>query len=213
MKVNYIMQYFNKQIFFILSIILFVTLPIKSLANSKYKTAISIFNEGVHIPIAGGFTSNPFHPGISIGLERKYNSNLKNILFQTLNCGLYLHKTFEHGLYLNTESGYRHIYKPGITNEISIGIGYLHTFSATKQYELNSNGEFTEKNTKGRPHAMISAAIGLGYDFSTIFGKELMIYLKYQPFIELPYSDDNSIPLMIHTSLHLGTTFKFPKNR
>lgn len=188
-------------------------LPICSLADSKYRTGITIFNEGIHIPIAGGFTSTPFHPGISIGLERKYNQNKKNILFQTLNCGFYLHKTFEHGLYINTESGYRHIYKPGITNDISIGIGYLHTFSASKQYELDSNGEFTEKSTQGRPHAMISAAIGLGYDFSTIFGKEFMIYLKYQPFIELPYSDDNSIPLMIHTSLHLGTIFKIFKSR
>lgn len=192
------MQYLNK------TTILFLFLCLICFGESKYKTNISIFNEGIHIPISSGFMSIPMHPGISLGLERRYNENPKNILFQNLNLGLYLHNSFEHGLYLNTETGYRHIYKPGIQNEILIGLGYLHTFSASRQYELNNNGEFEEINTKGRPHLMISASLGLGYDFGYIGKRDIMIYLRYQPFIELPYASDADILLMMHTSVHLG---------
>lgn len=157
------------------------------------------------MPGVSGFMSTYIHPGINASIERYYNTSLRNTLFQTLSLGGYVHTTSDHGLFIYTDAGYRHTYGLGILNEILLGAGYLHTISASRVYIVDSNGEFEEKLTRHYSHLMVSAAVGAGYDFSVRTKHCFKLIIRYQSFLEIPYSSD--FPAMIHSAVHIGMQF------
>jgi len=195
-------------LFFIALTILVIHINISFAGINKYiRYNISIFDEGAMIPFYSGFASIPIHPGLLLGVEYYYSKNDKNQLFQTLNIGGYLHKGFEHGLFLNTDVGYRHVFPWGIIDDILLGIGYLHTFSDNDVFKQDNKGRYVKITEYGNPRFIADASVGLGYDFSKKTRLSIQPYLRYQFFIELPWAKGLNNLFMAHTVLQIGCIF------
>jgi hypothetical protein len=174
---------------------------------------LAVFDEGTMIPIYSGFTSNPIHPGLLIGAEYYYRKSRSDQLVQTVNLAGYLHHGFENGLFLNTDFGYRHSIPLGITGEILLGIGYLHTFSDNYVFEQNEDGRYVKTANRGNPRFMADASIGLGYDFSMKTRLPIQPYLRYSFFMEMPWAKGFDSFLMAHTALQIGCLFPIALNQ
>ena len=181
--------------------------------NSKFRCNLAIFDEGIMLPVYSGFASIPPHPGLIIGTEFYYKKTEENQLFQTLNTGGYFHEGFENGLFIDSETGYRHIFHSGITGDILLGAGYLHTFSNNDVFRQDQTGQYVKIRNYGNPRFMADASAGLGYDFSKKTALNFQPYVRYQFFIEMPWAVGLDELLMAHTVLQAGCLFPLPRER
>lgn len=163
---------------------------------------ISFISHSIAIPF-GSISINPLHPGLSLGTEFTYQTGNKWSVFQKINIGYFNHKYAARAVFLDTELGYRHFLIASLYAEGSLGIGYLHSFHPTKEiFALNNNGEYEEVIDYGKPAFTISSSIGLGYEFKLKSGKPFILYIRYQPKIQMPYSSES--PIYPHLKMHLG---------
>jgi hypothetical protein len=175
--------------------------------NDHLRYNAAIFDEGTIIPFYSGFASLPIHPGLLVGTEYYYHRSMRNQLFQTLNLGGYFHEGFEHGLFINTDVGYRHVIPCGIMGDILLGIGYLHTFSDNDVFKQDKNGQYVKIADYGNPRFTADASVGLGYDFAMKTKLSIQPYVRYQFFIEMPWAKGLDNLLMAHTVLQVGCIF------
>ena len=93
-----------------------------------------------------------------------------------------------------------------------VGLGYLHSFHPTKEvFAFNENGTFKEVRDFGKPAFTVSVGIGAGYDFKYILKWPISVFIRYQPFIQTPFSKESSI--YPHLKQHMGIRFCFNKKR
>lgn len=197
-----------ENLFIHFTVIFILISPIHSLNKNNFYSNIALLNEGVMIPIYSGFTSIPIHPGLMVGCEYRYKESNNLHLFQSFNIGGYYHQHFEHGIYCNSEFGVRPIFNFGLTTEILLGFGYLHTIEDDPLFSQNSSGEYVQMRNYGRPHLMGTFSLGLGYDFSKMTNLILIPYVRYQTAVEYPYSLNNGeIPVLMHTMLYFGLIY------
>jgi hypothetical protein len=178
----------------------------KSSDPKPFPLVISFFSHKASFPFQGMINS-PIHPGISVGTEIAYKKGKNGKLFQTINAGYFNNKFNAKAIFLLSEFGYRQSLKMGVFGDVFLGLGYIHSFHPRPIYSLNSHGVYEKLKDKGKPAALISAAMGLGYDFNRITNWPLSIFLKYQYALQGPHNLDS--PLWPNSMLHVGFRILF----
>jgi hypothetical protein len=168
---------------------------------------ISLFNESTAIPFTRFFTT-PIHPGIQIGTEINYRLKEHSRLFQTANASYFYHNYLTQGIGINTEFGYEYRLKFGLAFSGLLGVGYMHTFATTEEFSF-SNGQYEKKTDKGNARFFPSLSIDMGYYLKKNEKNSPKIFIRYQSWVEYPYSPD-FIPLMTHINLHIGAKLFIP---
>lgn len=194
-----------------ISFIFLLLLPFFSLAQQPtIPIQLSLFNEATAIPFTRFFTV-PIHPGIQIGTSFNYKQKQAARFFQTANVFYFYHKHLNQAIGLNTEVGYEHQLSSGFAFAGLLGIGYLHSLGTAKEFVF-ANGHYQEKTDKGNARLSPSFALDLGYYWKKSERNSPKIFIRYQAWAEYPYSP-GFIPVMTHTSLHIGTTFFLSSNK
>lgn len=170
----------------------------------------SLYNESTAIPFTG-FITIPIHPGVQLGTEYNYIDNESSRLFQTANLSWFYHNYLAQGIGLSTELGYEHRMKSGLSFAGLLGLGYMHTFSTAKEFAY-SNGSYKERTDRGNPRLFPSMSVEMGCYLKPEIRNSPKIFLRYQSWVEYPYSPD-FIPAMTHINLHAGFKFFIHSNQ
>lgn len=171
---------------------------------------ISFFNEATAIPFTKLFPL-PVHPGFQAATEFNYKVKTHGRLFQTAAINYFYHKHLNHGAALYTEFGYEYRLNFGLAFSALLGAGYLHTFTDTEEYTF-VNGQYEKKEDRGNSRLYPSLSFDIGYYLKKDKPNSSMIFLRYQSWLEYPYSP-GFIPAMSHINIHLGTTFFLPSKQ
>ncbi|HTF82549.1 MAG TPA: hypothetical protein VL947_12520 [Cytophagales bacterium] len=174
---------------------------------SQTPIQVSLFNEATAIPFTKILT-RPIHPGLQLGTEFNYIKKTKTRWFQTVNSSYYYHKHLAHGFSIFTEVAYEYRFKWGVALQPMLGVGYLHTFSTHDEFTL-INGQYEKKPDRGNARLYSSVALDVGYYINPHSSHSSKIFIKYQPWLEYPFSP-GFIPAMTHINLHLGFKFFIP---
>ena len=167
---------------------------------------LSFFKHNASLPFEG-IIKSPLHPGVSAGTEFTYKTGKIGKIFQTINIGYFYNKFNAKALFLCSEFGYRKTMQLGLFGDLFIGLGYIHSFHPKEIYALNAHGEYEKAKDKGKSAYLISAAIGLGYDFSKKAGWPFSVFIKYQYALQGPHNLDS--PLWPNAMLHFGVRIIF----
>ncbi len=172
----------------------------------QFPLELTFFNHAASTPFEGIILS-PLHPGFSLGTEFAYSKGRRSRVFQSLAGGYYYNEFIARALFLQTSAGYRLTLGFGLFGDITLGIGYLHSFHPHPIYGLNAQGEYDRVQDKGRGAFIALGALAIGYDFSQRAGWPVSVFLRYQPYIQTHYSLDSSIGPQ--AMIHLGIRVKF----
>jgi len=178
--------------------------PAYGFSQKPIPVSISLFNESTAIPFTRYFAT-PVHPGIQIGTEFDYNQKTHSRLFQTANVSYFYHNYLAQGIGIHTELGYDYRLNMGLAFACRVGLGYMHTFATADEFRFE-DGHYIRKSDKGNARLFPSFALDIGYYLSKDAAYSPKVFMRYQPWIEYPYSPD-FIPVMTHINLHIGVTF------
>lgn len=192
------------------SILAVILLLIPCIAHAQQPVSISIFNEATAIPFTN-FIDTPIHPGIQAGTDFEWKQGEHFRLYPSVSVGYMFHRKLFHGIYANLELGFDYKTSMGLNLKSKLGIGYLRTHSAQQEFQLK-NGQYVSKRDRGNARVMPSLSLGLGYDLRRNDPRSPEVFIMYQSWIEYPYSP-GFIPVMAHTSFHLGTRFYPSKSK
>jgi hypothetical protein len=151
----------------------------------------------------------PYHPALAVGTEFTYRRGNHGQLLQTLSVGGFYNRYNATGLTLQTDFAYRYLTGVGVFADVSLGAGYLHTFRVRPIYESNGQGDYQPVQDRGKPSALGSFSLGLGYDFSRQASFPFALFVRYQWFAQVPYVDP--LPLWPQAITSLGFRFYFHK--
>jgi len=93
----------------------------------------------------------------------------------------------------------------GLRLKSRLGLGYLHTFTTTQEYQQTNEG-WESRRDRGNARLMPSLSLGLGYVFKPEAARGTEVFVLYRSWLEFPYSP-GFIPLMAHTDLSMGVKF------
>ena len=158
------------------------------------------------------FGKSVTRPGIKIGtdlFEFRIKSNSKtsgdtisHSFIVSSNIGYYCHFRNHHGLFLNSEIGYRIMYQGGFYMQFDIGAGYLRTFLTSRTYEVNGNGDIRKIPFAGSSKFMPVTLIILGKELNGQKNIMERVYCRIGGFLQYPF---NTMWLPDLT-LEIGTT-------
>ncbi|MEY3442458.1 MAG: hypothetical protein RLZZ519_739 [Bacteroidota bacterium] len=179
--------------------------PLDLLSQPKpLPISISLFNEATALPFTRFFTT-PTHPGIQLGTEWNYKQGAHGRLFQTANVFYFYHRHLAQAVGVHSELAYEYRFKPGLALQGMLGIGYMHSFRTAPEFDF-VNGEYVAKNDAGSARLYPSLSMDIGYYLQKENAYSPKIFLRYQSWVEFPYSP-GFIPVMTHINLHLGAKF------
>ena len=173
-------------------------------AKKQFPLEVSFCNHAVTMPFDGIILS-PLHPGFTIGTEYGYTEGRLGRIFQNLHLGYYFNKFNAKALFLKTETGYRYTFGFGLFGDVSMGLGYLHSFHPTEIFAMNAQGEYERVKDKGKGALIILMALGAGYDFSKKVGWPISLFFRFQPYIQTPYNPTTSVfpQLLVHFGIRV----------
>ncbi len=160
---------------------------------------ISLLNESISFPNFA-FTRYRFNPTVMVGTERILKVKRNHDWHLTGNVGFYHHKRWQNAAFISSEIGYR-LYFGRVAATARFGLGYAHTFSASKVYK-QEGGEWKEAKDWGNPTLTTSLALGAEYNFND---------QPNSPAVFLTYMSSMETPFTIYTGLHhfVGVGYKF----
>lgn len=174
----------------------------------KLPLVLTVGNHAVSIPFYRVFRL-PYHPALAVGTEFTYWRGKHGQLLQTLSVGGFYNRYNATGLSAQTEFVYRYITGLGVFADASLGAGYLHTFRVRPIYQANGQGDYQPVKDWGKPSALASFNLGLGYDFSRHTDLPFALFVRYQWFAQVPYVDP--LPFWPQAITGLGARFYFSK--
>ncbi len=169
---------------------------------------VSIFNSSTSIPFTR-FVTTPIHPGIQLAAGKRLRDWQKGQWAQHIVGGYYFHNHFAQGAFLGTEMSMARWIADRFSLGGRIGVGYLHTFATQQEYTLQ-DGEFRPRADRGNARVRPTIAIEAGAFIGKASAAAPMVFLRYQPWLEFPFSP-GFIPVMTHTELHLGMQIQIGK--
>jgi hypothetical protein len=162
---------------------------------------LSVFNSGTQLP--GNFITVPVHPGVSAGIEFAHNRSTVNRWFQTARLGLLHHQYSQTAVQLYSEGGFRRSVWRGLSAEVRVGLGYLHSFTDVPIFKLKSEGTYKRVSKFGRPQFMTGGALGMGYTFHKS-AHPWRLQVDYQFYVQTPFINEY-VPLLPVSALHVGS--------
>lgn len=162
------------------------------LKKKQFPLEVSFINHAVTMPF-DGIVLNPLHPGFSLGTEFVYSEGRVGRIFQSLHLGYYHNKYNARAFFLETEAGYRFTTGFGLFADLSLGLGYLHSFHPREIFEMNSRGEYEHVRDGGKGALIVMTSLGAGYDLSRKFGWPVSLFFRFQPYIQTPCNLETSI--------------------
>lgn len=177
------------------------------LAADHFPLEFSLFNQAVREPMEC-IGLNPLHPGISMGTEFTYTQGRLGLLFQRISLGYYANKYSAKSLFLQTAAGYRYTLGMGLFADLTVGLGYLYSFRSETALALTSKEENDSDMINVNGAVIFSTSFGMGYDFSKKMGWPLSIFIRYEPYIQSPYSDRE--PELLQGMFHFGIRVQIP---
>lgn len=142
---------------------------------------------------AAYFGEMALHPGVTVAVERTLRSwgrrpgLVAHGFFSEADLGTYWHARYATGLFVSTDLGYRLVFVRGFRLEGLVGIGYLHTFDDGAVYEA-MGGQVSTVAGAGHPALMLSALIGVGWDFTVGDHAPFSLFLRVGSFGQYPYN-------------------------
>lgn len=193
-----------------IQLLLSVLLLLQGNLTAQNKTfSISVFNNGTALPGSGtlGVWNKNIHPGGQLGYHHIHKKWDNAVLFQNVKLGYYYHRFAQQAIQLYTEAGYQYQFKFGLFADVALGGGYLHAFPDLDVFRIE-NGAYVKKTNWGRPQAMLSTALSIGYNLQSSFDIPLKPYLQYQFWLQTPYVKEY-VPLLPNAAVHLGVYYTF----
>jgi hypothetical protein len=142
-----------------------------------------------------------------VGTELFYTRGQHSQLFQTVQLGGFYNRYFGTSVFLSSDLAYRYTTGLGFYGEVMLGVGYMHAFHPRDTYALNDNGTYERVTDWGKPSAMASFSLGVGYDS----GKRLSPFLRYQWLLQAPYAGED-LPYVPQALLHAGVKIRLKMN-
>lgn len=161
-------------------------------SRQQFPLELSFFNHAVTMPF-DGIVLKPLHPGFSVGTEYAYTEGRLGKIYQSLHAGYYYNKYNAKAFFLETGVGYRYTAGFGLFGDLSLGLGYLHSFHPVEIFAMNAQGEYERVKDKGKSAFIFLGALGAGYDFSRKVGWPVSLFFRFQPFIQTPYGPMTSV--------------------
>ena len=191
-----------RKILILLTFLVFGT----TLVAQSWPISVSFVDESIAFP-SHRLIKSPLHPGFTVGTEfpnKKFDSDAEWGLRAEI--GAYFHERVENAVFLNGSAYYRQPIYWELYAEGGAGAGYLHSFYPSTIWEQQPDGGFSIKEQKGRPHAIATVDLGLGYDLSP----QWTVFIRYQLMVETPFA--STIPVIPHTLFSMGAKFHlFPE--
>lgn len=159
--------------------------------KNQFPIEISFINQASSMPFNSTILKT-LHPGFSLGTEYLHKDGLSGDITQSLTMGYYDNKYMARAFFLYTAGGYRYTLPFGLFGDITLGLGYQLSFHPSEVYKLNADGEYEKVNSPGRSAFLILGSIGIGYDFGKKIGWPLDFFIRYQPYVQTPFSTDES---------------------
>ncbi len=166
--------------------------PSASSAKKQFPLEMSFINHAVTMPFAA-IVLKPIHPGFNLGTEYAYAQGRWGRFFQSLQAGYYYNKYNAKALFLLTGAGFRYRLPFGLLGDAGLGVGYLHSFHPTEVFAQDASGEYARIRDTGKPAFVAFMSLGLGMDLSNLTGWPVCLFVRYQPYIQTPYSPTSSI--------------------
>lgn len=177
---------------------------------SKLPLSIAFGNHAIGFPFENSFKA--FNPHFSVGTELGLNKNQKHRLLLSSNLGFFKNKVIGNSWMADIELGYRYTHKTGLFIETGLGLGLIVQFHPRDIYALNpSNGSYDQVSDKGTFASLIGLKTGLGYDFSKHSKHPFRIGINHHFFIQSPYFDLESFPIMPQSTTNISLSYKFKK--
>lgn len=173
--------------------------------NDGGRYRISLFNESTSIPFTH-VLNHPIHPGIEVGREFAWKEGSQTRLYPSISIGYLFHRDLYQAVYVNLELGFDVKTVFGFHLKSALGLGYMHSFSTGREYQLE-DGRYVPGKDRGNARLMPALSLGVGYRLKPDDPASSEVFVRYQSWLEYPYSP-GFIPVMTHTSLHLGFSFQ-----
>lgn len=173
--------------------------------------SLSVFNNGTALPGSGfaGVWNRSVHPGLQAGYQHTYRKRPNSSLFQTAKLGYFYHRFAQQAIQLYTEVGYEYRLAFGLYGALTAGGGYLHAFPGVEVYKMH-NGNYKTGAGWGRPQAMFSTALTVGYDLERCTSVPVRPFVQYQFWMQAPFVK-GYVPLLPNTALHIGIQYTFKR--
>lgn len=186
--------------------------PGRAQQRQDWPLRAAVFSNATLLPpgVLTRIFTQPLHPGLTLGTTYTYRNNGTHEFLQTFKAGYFYHRYNQHAIQLYTEAGYRLHFRSGPDAGLLIGGGYLHAMSTAQTFEWNGRGGYEKKRSLGRPQAMISTALELGYSLRMPTGAPVRFFLAYQFWLQTPFIKQY-VPLLPNTALHLGASVPLRK--
>mgnify|MGYP001037209933 len=175
--------------------------------------SLSFFNNGTSLPGTGfaGIWNRSVHPGVQAGYYHTYKQWPNSNFFQTAKLGYFYHRFAQQAVQLYTEAGYEYRFKFRLSAALTAGAGYLHAFPAIPVFR-QENGTYVAKANWGRPQAMFSTALTLGYDLEPCLKLPVKPFIQYQFWMQTPFVKDY-VPLLPNTAFHIGIQYTIKRQK
>ena len=176
---------------------------------------------GNSINLKTAYNSSLIYPGARFGVEfpvKTFGSGMLNVSlekkekvkesFITANLSWYHHPYFHDNLYLTAGWTIRKTKPTGFFTEFSPEIGVSRTFIGGTTYKVDEAGNVSREKFAGYFYPLISVGGGLGYDFSIIKLKPLMLFYKMNLITMYPYNST----VYLRPAMELGVIYKLKGN-
>lgn len=143
---------------------------------------------------AAYFGEMVLHPGAVVGAERSLSRGHRRYgvvaygWFAEADLGSYWHARNSVAFFVLPQLGYRLVFPHGFRLEALAGAGYLHTFADGKVYAVGDAGQVQRVDDGGHPGLMLSAQLGIGWDFTVDHHGPLSVFVRVGAFGQYPYN-------------------------
>ncbi len=168
--------------------------PLDERKISKYALTAAYFGETIT------------HPGFNLGMEYILWEKRKLKLISSANMGWYTHPRHHRALFLNLEGGCRATASYGLYTDLFVGIGYDHSWVNGDVYVANGADNVKIIWDAGRPHLMMNASLGLGWDFSKKTASDIKAFLRLKPMLIYPVNHN----MLMQGALMVGAIWPIP---
>jgi hypothetical protein len=171
--------------------------------EQRFPISAAISQRSAALPLQDVFGVQPFSPGATLGTEYTWVSGRGGSLLQAARLGFVSSSgVLGGGPSLFTDLTYRYTAGFGLLGDLSLGLGYMHTFHSQPIFRQNAAHEYVPATDWGKPTGALSAALSIGYDFSRRTRLPYSAFIRYEWLAQTPYFD--ALPFVPERILSVG---------